>query len=103
MEHSGAGKEGITNDIHMLGSGHVKYYMSIHRNLYKYSQQGWESLNKTFKLIFFNHMQRGGNFGKNSEETERSYLKSIYRAFQHEVLWISGVAEDHFLSKTNHS
>jgi hypothetical protein len=39
-ERSGAGKEGITNYIHMLGSGHKKYYMKVHRNLYKYSQQG---------------------------------------------------------------
>jgi hypothetical protein len=101
VEKSGAGKEGITNYLHMLGSAHIIYYMQIHRNLYKYSQQGWESMNEKFKLIFFNHTQRGGNFGKNSEETERSYLKSIYWAFQREVLWISRVAEDHFLSKYN--
>jgi hypothetical protein len=41
MEESGAGKEGITNYIHMLGSSHVSYYMKEHRNLYKFSQQGW--------------------------------------------------------------
>ncbi len=29
------GVEGITNYIHMLGSGRVKYYMQEHRNLYK--------------------------------------------------------------------
>jgi hypothetical protein len=52
VKQSGAGKEGITNYIHMLGSGHMKYYMTIHGNLYKYSQQGWESLNEKFKLIF---------------------------------------------------
>ncbi len=34
------GNEGITNYIHMLCSGHMKYFMEIHRNLYKYSQQG---------------------------------------------------------------
>ncbi len=27
------GCKGITNYIHMLGSGHIKYYMSTHRNL----------------------------------------------------------------------
>jgi hypothetical protein len=78
VEQSGAGKEGITNYIHMRGSGHIKYYITIHRNLYQYSQKGWESLNKKFELIFFNHAQRpGGIFVKNSEETEQSYLKSI--------------------------
>jgi hypothetical protein len=83
----------------MLGSGHIKKYMSIPQNLYKCSQQGWESLNKIFKLMFFNHAQCGGNFGKNTEETDRSYLKFIHRAFQREVLWISGVADDYILSK----
>jgi hypothetical protein len=51
------GNEGITNYIHMLASGHIKYYMEIHRNLYKYSQQGWESLNSKYKQVFFKHTQ----------------------------------------------
>jgi hypothetical protein len=38
--------------------------MRAHRNLYKFSQQGWESLNEKVKLSFFNHTQRGGNFGQ---------------------------------------
>jgi len=46
VETSGASKEGITNYIHMLGSAHVAYYMKKHRNLYKFSQEGWESLMK---------------------------------------------------------
>jgi hypothetical protein len=41
VETSGAGKEGITNYLHMLGSSHISYYMKQHRNLYKFSQQGW--------------------------------------------------------------
>jgi hypothetical protein len=40
VERSGAGKEGVTNYIHMLGSAHISYYMRRHGNLYKYSQQG---------------------------------------------------------------
>ena len=51
------GIEGITNYIHMLGSGHVMYYMNVHKNLYKYSQQGWESLHAKYKQVFFNHTQ----------------------------------------------
>jgi hypothetical protein len=43
------GIERITNYIHMLGSGHVRYYMEIHKKLYKYSQQGWESLSAKYK------------------------------------------------------
>ena len=32
IEESGAGKEGITNYLHMLGSGHIAYYMKTHGN-----------------------------------------------------------------------
>jgi len=90
------GNEGITNYIHMLASGHIKYYMEVHKNLYKFSQQGWESLNSKYKQVFFRHTQRGGNFGKEEDENERAYLLSIMKAFQREMLWISGIAEKYF-------
>jgi hypothetical protein len=83
----------------MLASGHVKYYMGVHRNLYKFSQQGWESLNSKYKQVFFRHTQRGGNFGKGVEENELSYLFSVMKAFQRELLWISGDAEEYFANK----
>ncbi len=40
IEYSSAGKVGVTNYTHMLGSGHIAYYMKTHGNLYKFSQQG---------------------------------------------------------------
>jgi hypothetical protein len=43
-EAGGGGKEGVTNYLHMLSSGHIQYYRTTHRNLYKFSQQGWVSL-----------------------------------------------------------
>jgi hypothetical protein len=98
VETSGASKEGITNYIHMLGSAHIKFYMKQHRNLYKFSQQGWESLNEKVKLSFFNHSQRGGNSGANGDESERFYLRSIFLSFQRELIWISGLAEQTFNS-----
>jgi hypothetical protein len=67
--------------------------MKTHGNLYK----DWESLNEKFKLTFFNHTQRGGHSRKESTENETSYIKPIFMFFQWEVLWISGVAEEHFL------
>ncbi len=96
VEQSGVGKEGVTNYIHMLGSSHISYYMKTHGNLYKYSQQGWESLNEKLKLSFFNHTQHGGNFGIGSDENERSYLKPLFMFFQRELLWTSGLAGQHF-------
>jgi hypothetical protein len=37
------GIKGITNYIHMIGAGHLTYYLRIYRNLYRYLQQGWEA------------------------------------------------------------
>jgi hypothetical protein len=95
---AGAGKEGVTSYIHMLGSGHITYYMKAHGNLHKYLQQGWESLNKKFKLAFFNHTQCDGNFGIDVVDQEKSYL-IFFMYFQREVLSVSGVAEEHFLTQ----
>jgi hypothetical protein len=36
-------------------------------NLYKYSQQGWESFNLLIKSIYFPWTQRSGNSGKKDE------------------------------------
>ena len=47
------GTEGITNYVHMLGSGHICYYLQQHRNLHKFSQQNWESLNEKMKTTYF--------------------------------------------------
>jgi len=41
----GTGFEGITNYMHVSVSSNIKYIMEVHRNLYKYSQQGWDFLN----------------------------------------------------------
>ena len=69
--------------------------------IYEFLQQGWESLNEKVKLIFFNHLQHGGNYGKTVEENERSYLKTIFMCFQRELLWVSSLGEDYFVSKFN--
>jgi hypothetical protein len=50
VEESGAGKEGVTNTSTCSGVATFNYYMKMHGNLCKFSQQGWESLNKKFKL-----------------------------------------------------
>jgi len=91
-------REGITNYIHMIGSGHIRYYLQLHKNLYKFSQQGWESLNAKIKTYFFRHTQRGGNDNSHDEHS-RTYLKQILYMFQRELLWISGVAEQHFIEQ----
>jgi hypothetical protein len=79
VETSGAGKEGITNYLDMLGSSHISYYMKQqHRNLYKSSQQGWERLNEKFKLIFFNQLQLGGNYGSHVSENDSILFEDYF-------------------------
>ena len=72
----------------MIVAGHILEYMKEWRNLYRYSQQGWESLNLLIKRFFFLRTNKGG--GKN---TSRSRLIPIARLFQRRLLWLSGLAE----------
>ncbi len=39
------GEEGLSNYIHLLGAGHMLYFLEKYECLYLFSQQGWEELN----------------------------------------------------------
>jgi len=54
------GIELITNYMHLLGAGHIEYFLTKYRNLYHFNQQGWESLNNKITTIFFHHTRKGG-------------------------------------------
>ena len=54
------GREGIINYVHMLGAGHLAYYLENFRNLYQFSNQSWERLNKRVKM-YLQHIQKGGH------------------------------------------
>ena len=90
------GRDGMSNYFHQIGSGHFTYYLRKYRNLFRYSQQGWESLNATIKALFFKWTQRGGHGGKNSEATSK--IKPIARWVQRRLLWISGDYKQYFNS-----
>jgi hypothetical protein len=53
-------REGCTNYTHMLGAGHVADMLFHHRNLYVFSNQGWEALNMLVKQVYFRRTARGG-------------------------------------------
>ena len=80
-------RDGVTNYIHMIGAGHVSYYLKKWRNLYRYSQQGWESLNSAVKTVYFRRSQRGGHGGK---ERNTSKIMPIAKWVQRLLLWKSG-------------
>ena len=47
------GSSGMTNCIHMLATGHISEHLFKYCNLYRHSQQGWESFNSLLKTFFF--------------------------------------------------
>ena len=82
------GLDGMTNYIHLLGSGHIAEYLFRHRNLYRHSQQGWEAFNALLKSFFFRRTGRGGGRG-----ALRTKLEPIGRWLQRRVLWLCGLKE----------
>jgi hypothetical protein len=82
------GLEGMTNYIHMIGSGHLTYYLREWRNLYRYSQQGWEALNSLLKNIYFRRTQRGGH--KGDGKSRNSKLTPIAKWLQRRLYFLSG-------------
>jgi hypothetical protein len=79
--------QGMTNYFHMIGSGHMTYYLREWRNLYRYSQQGWEALNSLLKNIYFRRTQRGGHKGDGS--TRNSKLEPIANWIQRRLFFMS--------------
>jgi hypothetical protein len=89
------GMDGLTNYIHMLGAGHVGYYLRLYRNLYRYSQQGWEAMNDKIKTFYFRRTQRGGH--ANGPNAVQSHLDALGKFFQRSVLWSFGKGDAYFL------
>jgi hypothetical protein len=54
------GWEGCTNYTHMLSSAHIAEYMFKWKNMYRFSQQGWENFNHVFSTFYFQRTNHGG-------------------------------------------
>ena len=87
------GLAGVTNYIHMLGSGHLMEFLYKYRNLYKYSQQGWEHLNKYASGVYHKHSQKGGH---RSSLESRSQILPIFRFFTRAWMWATKKADEIF-------
>jgi hypothetical protein len=70
------GIEGVTNYIHMMGSGHFTEYLYKWKNLYRYSQQGWEAMNALIKTFYYHRTNHGGSTG-NKGTSKKSRLVPI--------------------------
>jgi hypothetical protein len=82
-------KEGITNYIHMIGSGHIADYLFKWKNLYRFSQQGWEAMNSLIKTFFFRRTSHGGGV----RGGKKSRLIPIARWLQRRMVFLCRVDE----------
>ena len=89
--HILTGRDGFGNYMHALDVGHVGEQLLAFGNLYRYSQQGWEALNKKFKHSFFYNTCRGG--GRHGVQSK---ILSIMYMFLREMFWRFGWAEEFF-------
>ncbi len=56
-----AGYDGITNYVHMLGAGHIRYYLKKWRNLNRFFNQGWEAYNQMVAAFWHHRTTKGGS------------------------------------------
>ncbi len=82
--------EGCTNYTHMLSSGHMAEFMFKWRNLYRFSQQGWEKFNHVFSTFYFRRTNHGG---KRYVSAVKSKLIPIGRWLQRRLLWMIGYGD----------
>jgi hypothetical protein len=71
------GADHMTIHIHIIGSGHLTYFACKYRNLYRYSQQGWESLNQLLKHYYFNNTNHGGAAGNGGKNNVGLYTNGV--------------------------
>jgi hypothetical protein len=67
----------MTNYLDIIGSGHLTFFSAKYRNLYKYLQQGWESLNQLLKLYYFNNTNHGGTAGNGEKSNFSQYTNEV--------------------------
>jgi hypothetical protein len=106
------GKEHMTNYLHIIGAGHVSYFARKYKNLYRFSQQGWEAFNQLIKHFYFNNTNHGGsagNGGKNScgqyenGTISGDHCRPLMRLCQRTIMWKLGLGDAYFQKgKNNH-
>jgi hypothetical protein len=89
------GAQGMSNYIHLLGSGHILYFLRRYNCLYLYSQQGWEALNNTIQAYIHQNSQRGGK-GSGQRKGEKSYIFPLVRYILRDLLWKTGDGDRFF-------
>jgi hypothetical protein len=82
------GNLGMTNYFHIVAAGHLTYYLKVWRNLYRFSQQGWEGMNSVVKSLLHKRTQRGGHGGKQGQKNSK--VQPIARWVLRRMFFLSG-------------
>jgi hypothetical protein len=91
------GYDGISNYIHMVGAGHIRYYLKKWRNLHRYQNQGWEAYNQQVTAFWHHRTTKGGT--KHGEDViNRSKILPIARWLLRLMMWKTGEGERYFRS-----
>ena len=89
--------ERITNYFHLIGAGHITYYLDKHRNLYRFSQQGWEALNKLIKSQYHHKTNHGGCRGNRDSAMQRGqHLLPIANMLTRRTCWLLRLGQECF-------
>jgi hypothetical protein len=86
------GYSGITNYIHMIGAGHIRYYLQKWGNLNRFSNQGWEAYNAMITSFWHHRTRKGGG------KLKRSKILPIAQWILRLMLWRTGEAKKYFQS-----
>ena len=87
-----AGYNGITNYIHMLGAGHIRYYLKKWRNLNRFQNQGREAYNAMITAFWHHRTKKGGGKGN----INKSKIMPIAQWILRLMLWRTGAAQEYF-------
>jgi hypothetical protein len=82
-----AGREGMTNYLHMICSGHMIAYLRRWKNLYRFSNQGWEYQNASIRYVYHHRSQHGGSSGKYGGRGSK--VKPIGMWFLRKLWWLT--------------
>jgi hypothetical protein len=90
------GDNNMSNYVHTIGSEHLTFFVSKYRNLYRFSQQGWESFNRLLKHYYFNNTNHGGSKGNGGKDSSGQFTngtvsgdhcRPLVHLCQRTILW----------------
>ena len=90
------GYDGITNYIHMLGAGHIRFFLKKWKNLHRFSNQGWEAYNALVANYWHHRTQKGGGKGG-----DKSKILAIAQWILRVMMWRTGEGDRYFTEIKN--